>query len=108
LLLKSLSSIAIVFVEDGELSAIGTAKPSGAAGETPDELIKAGTHTVKGVSSCETDGIGNIGEPDLKDMLLMFKVIITRAGIGCSFPSVDERLQKRIQRVEVAFRPVEL
>src|ERR1019366_3618678 len=92
---KPFSSLAIVFADDGELGAFGTAKPSGGAGETPDELIKVGTHTVKGVSSCETDGIGNIGEPDLKDMLLMFKVIITRAGMGCSFPSVNERLQKR-------------
>ena len=105
---KPFSSLAIVFADDGELGVFGVNDFAGAAGETPNELVEVGTHTGESIANGQTDRVGNVEKYNFKDMLLMFKIIATAAGIGMSFASPDEFLNQRIQSVEVAFRPVEL
>jgi hypothetical protein len=73
--------------------------------QTPYELVEAGTHTIEGIPTSQTDVVGDIIKLNPEDMPLIFKVILTGKSAGLR---LMENLKVRVESLKVTLCPIQL
>lgn len=93
----------VPFCEDRELGVFRNSHSQ--FGETPDQLVKAGAHTVKRIPTPQADFVGNVVKLDPNYIPSIFKVFLTNNSAGVSFVELQEVI---VQRFQMSLRPIQL
>lgn len=72
--------------------------------QTPDELIEAGAHTVKGIPASEGNTVGNVEQLNCEDVPLIFKIFLSKKSAGIRFV---ENPKLSIEYFKMTLRPVQ-
>lgn len=78
---------------------------NGQFSQAPNDLVKAGTHTVKGVSASQREFVGNVQQLDCEFVPLLFKVCLFKKSARLR---LVENSQFRIESIKMVLRPIQL
>lgn len=72
--------------------------------QSPNQLVQRSSHVVDRIACNQTDGVRNVQQVKVEDMPLIFKIILTRKGIGIRVTKLFNRM---VEKMEMSLCPPE-